>query len=138
MLDYIFFHDSVCQKLCDYLRQLDVEYETVSEEGVITVSHSDELPDDVLEKIESYYDQLFDEESNIINTPSALASDAGEKDLVGVGTELSDGRLIQVRLPADTARRLLTAFSTEEVRQLVNEIAKQVEDPIDAPLCKDL
>ena len=138
MLDYIFFHQSVCHKLCDLLQELDVTHEVTQDEGIITVSHSDELPDDVLERIEAYYDELFDEESRIINNPETLAAEQSEKDVVGIGTELQDGRLIQVRLQPDVARRLLSVFTTEEVRKLVNDIALQVENPFDGPLCKDI
>lgn len=136
MLEYIFFNQSVCDKLCRFLAERDVNFDVTSDNGVITVSHDDDLADDLLEHIERYYDELFDEESAIINHPQAM--EPSEKDLVGVGTELADGRLIQVRLPADVARRLLAEFSTEEVRQLVNDIAAQVENPIDGPLCKDI
>ncbi len=136
MLDYIFFTQSVCDKLCRFLAERGIDHDISSDNGVITVSHTDDLSDDLLEQIESYYDELFDEESAIINDP--LAMDAAEKDLVGVGTELADGRLIQIRLPADITRRLLNQFTTEEVRKLVNDIAAQVENPIDGPLCKDI
>jgi hypothetical protein len=78
---------------------------------------------------------LFDEESHIINDPENLDEEL-ERDVVGVGVELSDGCLIQVRLDPDITKRILSVLSTEELRVMANEIALQVENPIDGPLCK--
>jgi hypothetical protein len=134
-LDYIFFNQSVSDKLCRYLNSLDVDHVVTEEDSIITVSHDDDLDDSLLEKIESRYDALFDEESHIINDPENLDEEL-ERDVVGVGVELSDGCLIQVRLDPDITKRILSVLSTEELRVMANEIALQVENPIDGPLCK--
>lgn len=134
-LDYIFFHQQVADKLCAYLAELGLDHKVTEEDGVITVSHDDDLDDDLLEKIELRYDTLFDEESRLINVPEEL-DQAHERDVVGVGVELTDGRIVQIRLSPEITRRLLTVLSTEELRDLANEIALQVENPIDGPLCK--
>jgi len=134
-LEYIFFHSSISRKLCSYLEKLDVEYSVTEQDDIITVSHADDLDDELLEAIERYYDDLFDEESRTVNEADDLTDDQ-ERDVVGIGVELSDGSLIQVRLPPDVTRRLLTIMTTEELRGMVNEIALQVETPIDGPLCK--
>lgn len=134
-LEYIFFHQSVSNKLCHYLDSVDVTHKVMQKDEIITVSHDDDLDDALLEKIESRYDELFDEESHIINNPVNLDENL-ERDVVGVGVELSDGRLIQVRLAPEITKRILSVLSTEELRELANEIALQVEHPIDGPLCK--
>jgi hypothetical protein len=134
-LEYIFFHQPVCEKLCAHLDELGIPYKVTEQDDVITVSHADDLDDALLADIESIYDMLFDEESRLTNTPDELDEDL-ERDVVGVGAELADGRLIQVRLAPGIARRVLSVLSTEELREMVNEIALQVEQPIDGPLCK--
>ena len=134
-LEYIFFNQSVSDKLCRYLDSLDVAHVVTEKDSIITVSHDDDLDDSLMEKIESRYDDLFDEESHIINDPANLDEEL-ERDVVGVGVELSDGRLIQVRLDPDITKRILSVLSTEELRVMANEIALQAESPIDGPLCK--
>lgn len=134
-LDYIFFHHQIADKLCNFLDEQGVAHKLSDTNNIITVSHDDDLDDALLEKIESRYDDLFDEESRLVNTPGKLDADH-ERDVVGVGVELSDGRIIQVRLAPDLTRRLLTVLSTEELREMANEIALQAENPIDGPLCK--
>ncbi len=134
-LDYIFFHHQVADKLCTYLADLGVDHQLAEQDGVITVSHDDDLDDTLLEKIEFQYDKLFDEESRLVNAPEDL-DQAHERDVVGIGVELTDGRILQIRLSPEITRRLLTVLSTEELRELANEIALQVENPIDGPLCK--
>ena len=134
-LDYIFFHQHVADKLCACLDSMGVAHTSTHEDGVISVSHADDLDDGVLNNIEQTYDALFDEESRLVNAADE-PQQASERDLVGVGVELSDGRIVQIRLSPDITRRLLTVLSTEELRQLANEIALQAENPIDGPLCK--
>jgi hypothetical protein len=134
-LDYIFFHQQVADKLCTFLDKQGVAHKITDTNNIITVSHDDDLDEALLEKIESCYDDLFDEESRLVNTPEKLDADH-ERDLVGVGVELSDGRIIQIRLAPELTRRLLTVLSTEELREMANEIALQAENPIDGPLCK--
>ena len=134
-LEYVFFHQSVAEKLGSLLDDLGIEYRSTVQDDVITLSHADDLDDDMLERIENHYDRLFDEESSIINNPLDQ-DESRERDVVGVGVELADGRSIQVRLEPDITKRVLSVMTTEELRSLVNEIALQVEKPIDGPLCK--
>ncbi|HBE91332.1 MAG TPA: hypothetical protein DDW55_01975 [Gammaproteobacteria bacterium] len=134
-LEYIFFHQSVSDKLCSYIDNLGIAYQVKEDDDIITVSHDDDLDDTLLDKIENRYDELFDEESRLVNNPDNLDEEL-ERDVVGVGVELADGRLIQVRLAPGITKRILTVLSTEELRVMANEIALQVENPIDGPLCK--
>ena len=134
-LEYIFFHQSVSDKLCSNIDNLGIAYQVKEDDDIITVSHDDDLDDALLDKIENRYDELFDEESRLVNNPDNLDEEL-ERDVVGVGVELADGRLIQVRLAPGITKRILTVLSTEELRVMANEIALQVENPIDGPLCK--
>ena len=133
-LEYIFFHQSVSDKLCSYIDNLGIAYQVKEDDDIITVSHDEDLDDALLDKIENRYDELFDEESRLVNNPDNLDEEL-ERDVVGVGVELADGRLIQVRLAPGITKRILTVLSTEELRVMANEIALQVENPIDGPLC---
>lgn len=134
-LEYVFFHHSVCAKLSDHLAGLGIPSQVREADGVITLSHTDAVDEVLLEQIEDYYDTLFDEESRLAND-SIAATDGSERDLVGIGAELADGRLIQVRLDAELSRRLLSVLSAQQLRELVQEVIRQAENPIDGPLCK--
>lgn len=127
MLEYIFFHESLRDRFVDFLRAQGVEAELSEADGLM-VAVPDDLDDELSERIENEYDLLLQEHTEVMD--GIL-----EKDVAGVRVVLANGMPATIRLDPDLLARLLQSISMEELRDMVQAIAEQVEHPDDRPLC---
>lgn len=127
MLEYIFFHESLRDRFVDFLRAHGVEAELSEADGLM-VAVPDDLDDELSERIENEYDLLLQEHTEVMD--GIL-----EKDVAGVRVVLANGMPATIRLDPDLLARLLQSISMEELRDMVQAIAEQVEHPDDRPLC---
>lgn len=127
MLEYIFFHESLRDRFVDFLRAQGVEAELSEADGLM-VAVPDDLDDELSERIENEYELLLQEHTEVMD--GIL-----EKDVAGVRVVLANGMPATIRLDPDLLARLLQSISMEELRDMVQAIAEQVEHPDDRPLC---
>lgn len=130
MLEYIFFDISLRGKFVEYLRARGVEAELSDNDGFL-VSIADDLDDELSDGIDAYYEVLLQENAALLEG----TEDGLEKSAAGVRVQLADGTPCMVRLDPDLMARLLGCLGLEELRDMVQAIAEQVEDPDDRPLC---
>lgn len=130
MLEYVFFDTGLRQRFVDFLREHDVTAELSDADGYIAAIPED-LDDDLSERIDEVYDRLLQDNADLLES-----SEGGvERHAAGVRVQLSDGTPCMVRLAPELLARLLGCISLEELRDMVQEIALQVEDPDDLPVC---
>ncbi len=93
------------------------------------------IPDDIdetlAEEIDELYDRLLQRQADLLEE----SEDRLEKNVTGVNLVLKDGTPCVIRLDPDLVGRMLTVMDLEELGQLVNTIADQVENPDNRPLC---
>lgn len=130
MLEYVFFDTGVRERFVEFLRGYGVEAALSEADGFIAAIPED-LDDELSDRIDEVYDRLLQDDADLLES-----SEGGlEKHAAGVRVLLSDGTPCMVRLAPELMARLLGCITLEELRDMVQEIALQVEDPDDLPVC---
>ncbi|TCV90800.1 hypothetical protein [Sulfurirhabdus autotrophica] len=131
MLEYIFFDQGLLGRFMDYSNQLGVVCSESEDSMGLIVLVPENLPEDLALSLEQFYDQLLEEQSQLVEQ-----EDGGlVKHAAGIRVTLNDGRPCMVRLEPEMANRLLEVFTLDEVQALVVAIAKSVESADDGPVC---
>lgn len=132
MMEYMFFDRELRDRFVRQAKEQGVECTLQDDEMGIIAAVPEDLPDDVVDALEACYDQLLEEQSELIDqTEGGL-----KKHVAGVRLDLPGGRSCMVKLDPDMANRLFAAFSLDEVQELFAAVAASIENPNDAPLCK--
>lgn len=129
MIDYIFFDDGLMNRFTSFLRQRGVEHETDTAGKLVQLP--EDLDDDLLTTIEDEYDLLLSETEQLLEE----TGDALEKNLAAVRVELSSGQACNIKFSPDILGRLLQVMSVDELQEMVQNIARAVENPSDKPIC---
>jgi len=132
MLEYIFFDERPCARFVAFLKEKGLAPETAHEEQGYLVLLPEETDDDLMDEIESFYDEMLDMNEEL------FAEAAGEEHVhtAGISVNLSDGRTVQALVDPKLLNRVLDAISTDELGQLVNAIVDAVENPDERPFCQ--
>lgn len=133
MLEYVFFDDAQQGRFTALLSDLQIPWrERADNLAGRIVSVPEDLPDAVLDELHALYDEAM-----------ALQGARAEQDetlvvrrVVGIRIALADGSERTVRLDGATGNLLLQHFTPQEAQQLVQAIARSLEQPIDAPPCR--
>lgn len=138
MLDFIFFHDIPMKKFQTYLNsekipyENDTEFQASVEETGFTVSISDEHELEIINKVESYYDDMMELNEALVSAEE----DGDEIKNAGITVNLSDGTTVLADVNPNLIYKLSEALNPQEILQLVNAIADAIENPDKRPLCK--
>ena len=136
MLEFIFFHQNICNIFTDYLTELGIDYQTDDDGDSIVVSISDDLDDVRLEQIEDEYDRLLDlsreqtdseEDDNIENFQKA-----------SLLITLHDGTNSYAHVDMDIINRVLRSISLDELNLIVESVVDAVENPDERSYCQIL
>ena len=128
MLEYVFFQEIPRKRFQEFLTEQGLAW-TLEPGDLETLVVVDEagLDDELAERIESVYDDLFSlEQSAQDPSPPHAAQDDGGG---GVVIKLPDGRAVHAELRPGLIQRLLTVITPEEFDALVEVIAHAVERP---------
>ena len=124
MVEYIFFDAGLRDQFVAYAHQLGITCELHDDPMGMVVALPEDLADDLMEQLEERYDQLQDEQSDLIDE-----EEGGQKKLAGFRLDLPDGRSCLVPLPPETANRLLAHFSFDEIHELFSLVARSALNP---------
>lgn len=131
-LDYILFDAALADALLSRAAALGAPGLVRADPmGGWVVQLSEDLPDAVLDAIETEYNRLMLHQRDLLDA----ADGADANDVLGVHVTLPGGESCQVRVPPHLGRKLVNTFSFDEIHQLVSLIAAQAVQPVDGPLC---
>ena len=133
MMEYIFFDTNLRDKFVKYATGLGVLCDSRDDNLGLVVAVTEDLADDLADSLEVRYDELQDEQSELM---SQMAGGLGK--LAGFNLVLPDGQTCMVPLQPDMANRLLACFSHEEIQVLFDTVACSALDPKDSHLCEIL
>lgn len=133
MMEYIFFDAGLRDSFVVHARSLGVACELQEDNMGMVVAVADDLDDGLMDALENYYEELQDEQSQIMSQ-----SEGGFKSLAGFSVVLPDGTIGMVPLQPDVANRLLASFSIEEIQALFSAVARVALDPEEKHLCQIL
>jgi FPC/CPF motif-containing protein YcgG len=132
MLEYIFFHR---QSLEDFVARLEhqaIAYQARDDAMGLVVAVAENLPDDVTDRFDAFYEKLLDDAENRL----AGEDEAAETHTAGLNITLSDGRTTSVEVAPELLNRILRVITFAELNQLVDAIVTAVENPDNRPLCQ--
>jgi hypothetical protein len=133
MNEYIFFDASLRDKFVEYARERGVACELRDDTMGLVIAVSEDLADDLVDSLEARYDELQDEQSDLMSR-----TEGGLGKLAGFKLVLPDGQTCMVPLQPDMANRLMSCFSFEEIQVLFDTVARSALDPKDIHLCEIL
>jgi hypothetical protein len=133
MDEYIFFDAGLRDRFVEYAKKHEVVCELRDDNMGLVVAVQEDLPDDLADALEARYDELQDEQSELM-----AKMEGGLGRLAGFKLVLPDGQTCTVPLQPDLANRLLSSFSFEEIQVLFDTVARSVLDPKDSHLCEIL
>lgn len=132
MFEYMFFDEELRLRFVAYARTRGVECTLPPDDMGLLAATPEDVDELVSDELDIYYDELMEEQADRVDA----ADGAATHQAAGVRVTLSDGRPCMVKLEPALANRLLAAFTLEEMQELVNAIARSVENPGNGPLCK--
>lgn len=130
MLEYVFFETSIRDKFVAFLLEHGVDHRPGDDENLV-VEVSEEIEEQLGDVIDLCYETLLQETMELMEQ----GDDALEKNVAGVQVQLADGEICTVRLDPDLVGRILGCISMEELRDMVQEVARWVELKDNSPLC---
>jgi hypothetical protein len=133
MDEYIFFDAGLRDRFVEHAGGLGVACELRDDTMGLVVAVSEDLADDVVDKLEARYDELQDEQADLLSR-----TEGGLGKLAGFKLALPDGQTCTVPLQTDMANRLLASFSLEEIQVLFDAVARSALDPKESHLCEIL
>jgi len=133
MMEYIFFDASLRDRFVEHAKGLGVACDLQDDNMGWVVAVPEDLADGLVESLEARYDELQEEQSDLMTR-----SEGGFKQMAGVQLVLPDGQTCMVPLQPDVASRLLSCFSFEEIQALFDTVARNALNPKNRPLCEIL
>jgi hypothetical protein len=132
MIEYIFFDAALRDKFVNYAKHHDVPCAAIEDSMGLVVEVSEDIPEDISDKLEEFYEALEDEQANLSRAEGEL------KRLAGFGFKLPNGEARMLPLSPGMANRLLTHFTLEEIQELLNSVARYALEPPNEHLCQIL
>ena len=127
MLEFIFFHQKICNLFTNYLAELNIAYQRKKDGDNVIVAIADDLDDARLEQIEDEYDRLLD------ISREQTDSEEGESDenfqRASLLITLQDGKNSYAHVDMDLINRVLRSISLDELNQIVESVVDAVENP---------
>ncbi|PWB53216.1 MAG: hypothetical protein C3F18_07565 [Nitrosomonadales bacterium] len=132
MFEYMFFDEELRQRFVTYARSRGVECALPADDMGLLAATPEDVDELVSNELDNYYDELMEEQADRVDAADGEATHQA----AGVRVTLAGGRPCMIKLEPVLANRLLAAFTLEEMQELVNAIARSVENPENGPLCK--
>jgi len=134
MLEFIFFHQNISKLFTDFIAGLGIEYRVKDDEETITVSISEDVDDERVEKIEDEYDRLLDISRDLTDSEEGENRDNYQK--ASLLITLKNGEISYAHVDTDMVNRILQVISTTELNQFIEAVADAVENPDDRSYCQ--
>ena len=134
MLEYIFFNKTTCKLFEKYATSSEITVTIDCAEDCFTVRLSEDLDEDLLQKLEDYYDELMDMDRTL--SEQQQESSARDIHTAGINIQLKDGRYVYASVSPVLLNKLMQCISTDELNTLVCAITEAVEDPDESSLCQ--
>ncbi|MCB1734133.1 MAG: hypothetical protein H6981_05565 [Gammaproteobacteria bacterium] len=135
MLDYVFFDPDARVRFLAFLADLNVATETSedTDDGTCSVWVSEDLDDELGDRIDAEYDRLMIEQANDVDAESGYAVN-----LVGVQYTRPDGGVGVVRLQPATMNQITQCLTVEELQRFVQHVADEIAAGLEGPVCRVL
>jgi len=134
MLEYVFFDQRPRDSFVEYVAGLGIQARQEHEEGIFKVLLSEDLADELSERIEDFYDQMMALNRQLYEQEGD-AEDVGYH-AAGITLQLRDGVNVYAQVDPNLLGRIMQVLSPDEFNQVVNAIVEAVESPDTRSLCQ--
>lgn len=137
-LEYTFFTEALAHKFVAYCEQMALQTkvafeETFTGESSFNVAVTSAMTDEQANLVEEYYSEmLFGEQAAEIegnDEEGALA------DVCGVQVQLASGSFTTVAIEPKIMNKILSVLSVDELQSFLAQVAEDIENPKDGPIC---
>jgi hypothetical protein len=132
MLEFAFFNRQPCQQFLDLAQDLGTECSVNHTYDSFIVQLSEDIEDDVLDKLELRYDELMTRDQSLVEQ----SENDEEQHTAGITVQLQDGRNVYAKVSPSLLSKVMQSISNEELNALVNAITEAVETPDASSLCQ--
>jgi len=133
MLEYIFFNKKTCSLFAEFASSSGIKPIINFEDECYTAQLPEEADEEILEKLEDYYDELMDMDRNLAEEQEGSSNDVHT---AGITIQLKDGRNVYASVSPELLNKVMKSISTDELNTLVCAIAEAVENPDERSLCQ--
>jgi len=137
MLEFVLFHQKPLSMFEDFLRQSGVEFQAAAseaDEGVYEIRIPENIPDDLLEKIEERYEQLMDYNQELYYEENPASEENFR--VASLVLELKDGGQAQAHFAPALISAIVDAIGYEKLHEFTQAIVRAVEDPDARTFCQ--
>ncbi|NYT28134.1 MAG: hypothetical protein H0A76_09765 [Candidatus Thiodubiliella endoseptemdiera] len=118
---------------------MDIEFQTEKDDDFGSVqgeivSITDETSDEILDKLQTLYDELQEEMEQILEQ----GGDGLSMNAAGMKVQLKNGSMCTLRVEPAIVTRILTVLEFDELQAFIDNIAKSVEEPDDGHFCHNI
>ncbi len=132
MFEYIFFDSALRDRFVAYVTQNKVTCTVTDDPMGLVVAIPEDLPENLADEIEAYYDTLEDAQE-------VLSKEEGDLNrLAGFRFNLPDGQSRLLPLEPEIANRLMASFTLQEIQNLLEDTAHCALNENNEHLCKIL
>ena len=126
MLEYVFFQELPRKRFQKFLKEQGLLWtlEFGDMETLVVIDDAG-VDDELADRIESTYDELFAMDQATYGSIAAGSVDLDPEE--GVAVRLENGHTVIADVPPELVSRVLTAISPEELRIFVDSVARAVE-----------
>ena len=133
MLEYVLFHQKPFTLFVDYLRAIGVAMETSHDSDTWEVRISDDIEENLAEKIETRYDELMDMNRAIFFDENPQGK--GNFSIATLVVQLNSGETTNAHIRPDLLYRIMQVIDEKELDEIVAAITAAVENPDDRSYC---
>lgn len=133
MLEFIFFSKKTCELFGESAASSGIEPIIECEDDSFIVRLAEDSDEEILDKLEDYYDELLDMDRELAEEQADSASDINT---AGITVQLKDGRTVYAGVSPELLSKVMQNISSEELNILVCAIADAVENPDERSLCQ--
>lgn len=134
MLEYVFFHQKPFDLFVEFLKQQHLVVETSQNDDIYEIRISDDLGDDLSEKIETEYDRLMqmNHELFVAENPA----DSENYRMATIMITLKNGDLTSAHIPPEILGRVLEVIDEVELNEIITAVVNAVENPDERSYCQ--
>lgn len=134
MLEYIFFDPRPRDLFIQFLESHGVECSHKEDDGVITVMGSEDIDDELNDRIEDYYDEMLDYNQELSDQSSDTDPDNFQTS--GIMLNLKDGATVYAPIKAQILNKVVEALSADEFAEFIDNLATAIEEKDVRTLCE--
>lgn len=134
MLEFIFFHHTICKIFTNYLAKLNIAFQIEEDGDNFIVAIADDLDDARLEQIEDEYDRMLDLSRAQTDREEGVSDENFQK--VSMLITLQNGKKSYAHVDMDLINRALRSISLDELIQIVESVVDAVENPDERSYCQ--